>query len=265
MKTLCLFILFAFILLPAFSQEISDLKLLETWSYSVDWGNNNIRVKGGKIKNNDEAGSSGTIKIIIFLTTTKYDLESSPNGYIFAEYKFKPLDAGHQYYNINKTLSIRNKPQNGGNYYVTIMLLEYSNEGYVIIDYLNFKGYITVPNTYNDAWMYPYITVPNTYNDAWMYPYITVPNTYNDAWMYPYITVPNTYNDAWMYQQLNSSNEFQNPQPSKRKCGGCWGTGRCSVCKGTGTYTGYGSSSTCSGCNGTGKCGICNGAGYFDN
>lgn len=44
-------------------------------------------------------------------------------------------------------------------------------------------------------------------------------------------------------------------------CYTCHGTGRCTVCKGSGIYSNYGYSDTCSACNGTGKCWHCYGSG----
>ena len=44
-------------------------------------------------------------------------------------------------------------------------------------------------------------------------------------------------------------------------CYTCHGTGRCTVCKGSGIYSNYGYSDTCSACSGTGKCWHCYGSG----
>lgn len=60
---------------------------------------------------------------------------------------------------------------------------------------------------------------------------------------------------------LNSSSGGGNSSNRYEVCGTCRGTGRCKVCGGSGTYSGYGNSSPCSACNATGKCWKCRGTG----
>ena len=45
-------------------------------------------------------------------------------------------------------------------------------------------------------------------------------------------------------------------------CIGCSGSGSCSQCYGTGTYSNYGESVVCTACGGTGRCRICGGTGW---
>lgn len=62
---------------------------------------------------------------------------------------------------------------------------------------------------------------------------------------------------------INSGTYYRAPIPVQKKqtCGGCYGTGKCSNCNGSGVST-FGSAHVCGACGGTGRCGVCNGTGY---
>jgi len=187
MRKIILCLLLSLILMSAKSQSGSNLKLLDSWSYNVDMANNTIRITGGKIANKNTEGKSGTIKMIIYLTTSKYDSKTNQDGYILAEYKFKPLEAEHHYENIDKTLLLSNKPSDG-DYYASIMILEYTNDDFEIKDYLNFNGYMAVKN----------------YSS----------NSANNALLYYYL------------QKNGNNNNYSNGnQLKKRSCSSCDGTG----------------------------------------
>ena len=74
-----------------------------------------------------------------------------------------------------------------------------------------------------------------------------------DRWLATYLMYHQSNNGGGSYRSTGTSNV----------CYTCKGTGRCLVCKGSGTnhnsYTG--GNSICSACNGTGKCWHCHGSG----
>jgi|ERR1035437_4120526 hypothetical protein len=208
------------IISASFVTKATELELKGNWRYSIDYSKSTVHITGDKIINNSES-KSGTIKIRLFLTRTKYT-GVSITGYVLAEYQFDPLPGQNYYYDIDKNLNFSNTPP-AGTYYVTLTLLEYTNDGYVIMNYLNYDNQITFENSSGNA---------NNY-------YIP----YN-----PY-AIPN-----------NSLGGYTNQK--RTLCYECHGLGSCIVCHGTGTYSAYGYSHTCSACGGTGICSRCKGTKY---
>ncbi len=114
---------------------ISSTKITTTVSSGSD----------GRIMNN-RSTSSGSLKLKLYLTSSKYD-GGSISGYAMADYTLKdgsPLEGGHYYYDI--TFSDTNGFPPYGTYYVTLVLLEYDGDDdtYYIEDYLNFSNLIKV-------------------------------------------------------------------------------------------------------------------------
>lgn len=118
----------------------SELKLAGNWTYRVNNSSKTVQITGDKISNNTDGGLSGTIKLRLYVTQSKY-YGGSLSGYILAECTFDQLKGGYYYYDINKQLDFYSRPAEG-TYYVTLCLLEYS-DGYYIVDYLNFDGTLT--------------------------------------------------------------------------------------------------------------------------
>lgn len=123
----------------------SDLKLKDTWHYSIDYNNKTIKITGGKISNKSDY-TSGTIKLAVFINRIS---SNDGKGYYLAEYKLEPLEGGYYYYDTKRTLDFQVVPPNG-EYFIKLYLLEYTEDGYVSRDYLKFSGYLTFNNKNNN-------------------------------------------------------------------------------------------------------------------
>ena len=130
MKKLTLILLFVPIL-STFAQNLSG-----TWGYKFD--GHYITLYGDKIQNQNNGGSTGTLKVAIYATDYAYN-GGRLSGYVLYEYKLDPLDAGYSFNNISKTGWCTFPPTNNysrGSYSLSIILLEYSNRDYEIVDYI---------------------------------------------------------------------------------------------------------------------------------
>ena len=119
-----------------FSLALSAQNFSGSWGYKID--GNYITLYGDKIQNQNNGGSTGTLKVAIWATNSRY-YGGTINGYKLYEYKLEPLDAGLYYYDVSKTGWCTRPPS--GSYYLTILLLEY-NYNYEIVDYIPMDGYI---------------------------------------------------------------------------------------------------------------------------
>lgn len=143
-KTGLILITFLLVITEAFAQENKGVILSGDWSYNIDFAQKEVHITGAKIENNSAGGKSGTLKIILYLTATKYS-GGSISGYPLAEYTFGQLEGGYYYHDIDKRLDFSSTPP-VGNYYLTLCLCEY-NESYYIKDYLNFDNLLTIDNS----------------------------------------------------------------------------------------------------------------------
>jgi hypothetical protein len=93
-----------------------------------------IRISTGQVINSRE-GSSGSMKIIVWLTPTRY--EGGPmNGYIAGHAELEPLEQGMMYDKIDFLVRYQEPP--AGDYFVCFTLSEWDGEGYVIMDHHSF-------------------------------------------------------------------------------------------------------------------------------
>jgi hypothetical protein len=129
-----------------------------TWRYNISWrdGIATTRVEStddGRIVNN-RSGSSGTIKLKLYFTSSRYE-GGSINGYVMVDKSFDTLEAGYQLSNVNFADTAGVPPP--GIYYATLVLLEYDGEFY-IQDYINFDDSIIIYNvtTYDYYYYYYY-------------------------------------------------------------------------------------------------------------
>ena len=129
-----LFILLALILVPFVK--------LSAQNFSGDWGyrinGNEINVYGDEIQNQNNGGSTGTLKIVVYATDYPYD-GGSLRGYNLFESKLEPLDGGYYYYDVSKTGWCTYPPS--GSYSITIVLMEYISYDYKIVDYVTMNDY----------------------------------------------------------------------------------------------------------------------------
>ena len=119
-----------------FSLGLSAQNFSGSWGYKID--GKYITLYGDKIQNQNNGGRTGTLKVAIWATSSRYN-GGTINGYVLYEYTLDPLDAAHYYYDVSKTGWCTRPPS--GSYYLTILLLEY-NYNYEIVDYIPMDGYI---------------------------------------------------------------------------------------------------------------------------
>ena len=119
-----------------FSLALSAQNLSGSWGYKID--GNYITLYGDKIQNQNNGGTTGTLKVAIWATNYPYN-GGTINGYNLYEYQLDPLDAGRYYYDISNTGWCTYPPS--GSYSLTILLLEYNGYSFEIVDYLSIDGY----------------------------------------------------------------------------------------------------------------------------
>ena len=147
--------LLIFIALLFMSENVfaSALNLDGNWKYVIDYSQNTVQIIGDNIINKESSGQSGTIKLYLYLTTTEYS-GGTINGYRLGEFNFDPLSGGYQYNNIDQTVSYDTPP--AGDYYATLVLTEYTNGEFIIMNYLKFKDPISFDNSVeNDTSIVP--------------------------------------------------------------------------------------------------------------
>ena len=98
---------------------------------------NYITLYGDKIQNQNNSGTTGTLKVAIWATKYPYN-GGTINGYKLYEYTLDPLDAGYVYNDVSQTGWCTMPPS--GSYSLSILLLEYDNP-YYIVDYLTIDSY----------------------------------------------------------------------------------------------------------------------------
>jgi len=114
---------------------LSSQNLSGSWGYKID--GKYVKLYGDKIQNQNNGGTSGTLKVALWATKYPYN-GGTINGYKLYEYTLDPLEGGHYYYDVSNTGWCTYPPS--GTYYLTILLLEY-NYQYEIVDYISMDGY----------------------------------------------------------------------------------------------------------------------------
>ena len=180
------------------SQEEDKIELTGKWSYSMNYDNKKINLKGAKIENNNSY-ISGPITIKVRATKDEYT-GGTINGYVLCEVTFNPLESGYYYYDIDKNLTLNMPPD--GNYYLCVYAF---HDGY-ITDYLNFPGTV---------YMYTPKTIPEYEVPTYEIPTYEVPSysTQTPTYTTPYQTTP----------QTTPKNNY--PQEVYEECSFCKGTG----------------------------------------
>lgn len=121
----------------SFSQEI---QMSGNIGYSISLSDTTIELTVGKISNNRDEGTSGTLGLMLFFTENRYS-EGEIYGYLVAEYEFDDiLKAGYYLYDVKQTVTFKYPPDD--NYYVTFVLVEWSGSEYETLDYYTFNDLI---------------------------------------------------------------------------------------------------------------------------
>lgn len=130
-------------MVPESSVVVQDEKggdITGTWSYSIDFNKQSLKLEGGKIENLSKISSTGKMQLRYYLTTTKYQ-SGTLNGYVLAQIDLDSIKPGWEY-NINQNLSFICTPPDGM-YYQTLCLLEDKGSGFYIQDFLNFDKQVS--------------------------------------------------------------------------------------------------------------------------
>ena len=110
-----------------------DLSGAAGWAIS----GSSINIKVAKVSNLATSGSSGSLRLRVWATKSRYT-GSSITGYVLGTRGLNPLKANHYYSNVAGKVSYKRPP--AGTYYTTITLEEYTGSGWRIRDYVNFSG-----------------------------------------------------------------------------------------------------------------------------
>ena len=81
-------------------QDLAHKIYLEVGGYKID--GKYVELYGDKIQNQNNGGTSGTLKVAMGVTKYPYN-GGTINGYKLYEYTLDPLEAGHYYYDVSKT------------------------------------------------------------------------------------------------------------------------------------------------------------------
>lgn len=223
--------------------ENLGIKLSGNWSYSMDFSEQTTHITGAKIINN-ESSTSGTVKISLYLTDTKY-AGGSINGYALANYKFDQLEGGYYYHDVDKQLNFDASPPSG-NYYVTLLLLEYTNDGFIIRDYLSFDDLLAFDSRKTERVLNAIAeglnSLSNSLNNSNNNSYSNLNNTNNNTSSGHMEFVTCTY----------CKGTGNNPSPSQGTCFGQEHYHWCDVCKKE-VPCSHGAHLKCPSCNGKGQ------------
>lgn len=111
-----------------------SLSIEGTGSWSIS--GSVITIGATKVANTSGGGSSGTLRLQVWATSSPYS-GGSISGYTLGTYSLGVLDAGYSYNDISGGVSYTAPPP--GTYYTTLTLEEYDDGGYSIVDYLTFS------------------------------------------------------------------------------------------------------------------------------
>lgn len=142
-----------------FKNQESGLELTGSWSITYE----NVKLEG-KITNNQAEGSiSGTPLLKVYMCTAPYNGNGELTGHLYCQLKTSQIKGGYvrtideKYINYTKPTA--------GTYYTVLGLYEYtSDNGYVLVDYLNFDGQRTYSNP-SPSYTQPVYQQPNFQQD----------------------------------------------------------------------------------------------------
>lgn len=110
------------------------------WSWVMNSAAKNTHVTGYRITNHETGGTSGTLKLKLFFTTSPYT-GGSITGWVMFDYTLGVLPANNYFHDIDLWSNWTNPPAPGV-YYSSLLLLEYDNGTFYIIDHLSFPDQI---------------------------------------------------------------------------------------------------------------------------
>jgi hypothetical protein len=97
-----------------------------------------LRITAGSISNTRSSGTSGTLRVSLWATSTVPVFGSTVTAYTLGSFTLNPLAAGTQYTNVDQTVTLTNPPP--GCYYLTLALEELQASGFTYVDLQTFTG-----------------------------------------------------------------------------------------------------------------------------
>ena len=221
-KQFIIFFIIIFNCVALFSEE-DKVILSGTWSIPMDYNNQTIEIKGGKIENNNSY-KSGNIILRVVATNAPFT-GGTLKGYKLCETVFSPLEANHYYYNIDKTLTMDMPPD--GNYNICVCII---HAGY-ITSYFNCSDLINIytpKKTPTYSYDYPSYNSSSSSSESINWPTVVEEICPTCKGMgknpYDYVTAPR-YNgiDTTVYCDICKRNVYRH---THRTCNICHGTGK---------------------------------------
>lgn len=118
-----------------------EIALVGGFTFKTNPRGQGVQVTFDEIANRRASGTSGTIRIQLFLSKKPLMKDFNQKGYIIADYQLGQLKAGNSYKNFSKWLHYT--PPARGKFYVNLVVSEYSQGDYVRHDHLSIEKPIT--------------------------------------------------------------------------------------------------------------------------
>lgn len=103
------------------------------WSWQTSYEGGTLQVKVAKVSHN-RTGSTGSLRLAVWATKAPYKgggISGTQLGYV----EKKPLQPGYSYTNVDNITKLKRPPE--GHYYVSLVLSEYRDGEYLIVDHLS--------------------------------------------------------------------------------------------------------------------------------
>lgn len=110
-----------------------EIALVGGFTFETNPRDRGVKVTFDEIANRRASGTSGTIKIQLFLSKKPLSKDFKQKGYFIADYQLGQLNAGESYKNFSKWLHYT--PPARGKYYVSLVVSEYVQGGYLRYDH----------------------------------------------------------------------------------------------------------------------------------
>lgn len=100
---------------------------------SANWGSGGVRIQADHIVNSRGSGTSGTLRVVLWATTTVPVFGNTITAYTLGSFTLNPLSSGYEYNNIDYTVAYT-PPASPACYYITVALQEFSSGTYYYQD-----------------------------------------------------------------------------------------------------------------------------------
>lgn len=114
--------------------SLGPLKLFTlggVWSWQTSYEGGTLDIKVGKISHN-RTGNTGSLRLAVWATKAPYK-GGSLSGWQLGSVDKKALAPGYSYTDVKNVAKLKRPPE--GTYHITLVLSEYRDGGYVIVDH----------------------------------------------------------------------------------------------------------------------------------